>query len=104
MSSIDKEALEVVERINAMLYDKLVATLGEKKAESFMHMMYLTFNSNAYDCGISFNDIPIWSHDDDERKYVNEGTPEEDYEPLFDFVLRQLNEMFTIFGQMKLEV
>lgn len=106
MSSIDidKEALEVVEKINTMLYEKIVEVLGEKGAEEYMHMMYLTFNSNTFDRGISFNDIHIWSHDEDERSYINEGTPEEDYEPLIDFVLRRLNVMFDIFGRMKLEI
>jgi len=88
---IEIEALEVVTQINEQLYEKLVAVVGEKEYANYAHFAYVLLSSTGTTCIITFNDIVLWSSEDDAREYINVDTDEEDFEPLLGFVQRGLS-------------
>jgi len=99
-TDLEKEALDVVDIINAELYEVLEKQFGEKKAVDLQSSFYLSFTSIGWGCYLEFQDNVIWSSEEDERDYIDE---EEDiHEPLLVFVKRTLNEHFKVCGKIQL--
>ncbi len=75
-----EEIAKTVRGLNEEMYEQCVCE----------EYVYLIFHSNGDSIRIEFLGVPIWSDDDDERGY-NADTDK--YEPLEDFLRREIHEM-----------
>ena len=90
------EIVDLVEELNCELYDKL-------EGSPFADEIYVSYNSIGWGEIVEFLDVQIWSSENDERGYINEGQPDEDYEPLKPFLIKRINELCKIIGTVELK-
>ena len=94
---VSRETVQIIENLNVEIFDKL----GEKVHGNYPFEFYLSTNGL---CEIvEFLGHQIWNSEDDERKYVNENTPAEDYEPLEDFLRREASKICKMIGKLDFE-
>ena len=61
----------------------------EFSERNMVYGIFFELRSIGYAEIIEFMGMQLWNSDNDEREYVNEGTPDEDYEDLEDFIRKR---------------
>lgn len=90
-----EETLEVIYELNQQLYEQ-----NEKLCQEFGNV--LTYRTDGYSSAIDFLGIELWSTEDDHGREYDEDT--DIYENMKVFLIRQVNELLKMIGQIKLEV
>ena len=94
---VSKETVELIEELNSEIFEKL----GEKTFGNYPFGFFLA--TDGIEEYIEFLGHQIWSSQDDERNYINENTPEEDYEPLEDYLRREASKICEMIGKLNFE-
>ena len=81
---------------------KIVSNINAELFEILEEEEFLSLNlwSSGDEHSIEFSEFPIWSSECDDREYYDD---KDEYEPLDDFVRKQLNALFEKFGKIKLK-
>jgi len=102
MTDIEKEALEVVEKMNTILFDSYFKQYGIHSRDSICDnatgFVNLSFSSNGEECVITFMNIPLWDSINDERKWTNS---DEDKESILQCVKREMLVYISIINNIK---
>lgn len=91
-----EEMIKIVEKLNDEIFDKL-------DVEMYDHDVYFEFRTVGNMDTIYFITSQIWSSEDDYRDSVNEGTNEEDYEPLEDFLRRRVIKLIAMLNKLNFD-
>ncbi len=81
----------IIGKLNEEIYEQM----GEEQ-------LYLEVRSISISMVIEFLGEQLWNEDDDFRGYINEGTPEEDYEPLEGYLRKEVNKLIDSLKKIKL--
>jgi len=91
--------IKLVENLNQELYE--MASENNSLVESFLEENPpLSVESCGYCTNITLFDIPIWCSENDERPYINENTPEEDYMPLEPWIKIEIKRIISLLSDM----
>lgn len=87
--------VKLIEDINQEIYE-IVADQNSLLQSFIEENPPLEFSSSGYACGIKFLGIPIWCSENDERPYINEDTPMEDYLPLDIWIKQEVKRIISL--------
>lgn len=84
------------------LLDEFVFQLGcEIVDQTGNDELSVVLSTNGFGTVVEFLGVTIWSSEDDERSFVDDGHME-DYEPLEPFIREQINKMVKTLAKIKL--
>lgn len=90
-----QEIINIIETLNEELYNQIGDSLYN------LPMVMFEYGYDGYCHYVKLFGSIIWDSDNDYRKYINEGTPQEDYEPLEDFIRREVNNIIKVIKVIK---
>ena len=96
-----KNLLDLIEKINLEFFNNnsdVVISFLEECPETLLEL-----KSIGYAHAINFLNYPIWSSENEERPFINENTPEEDYMPLEQWLRQEIKRILFIIKQINLE-
>ena len=93
----NRETIELLYELNQELFDKLGQDIYDNYPIRF------EYNTDGLEDAINFLGMQIWCSANDEREYINENTPAEDYEPLEDYIRREATKICKLFSILDFE-
>ncbi len=94
----ERETIEIVKKLNNEIHE----IIGNKICNNEYPFEFIYMSSGDTE-SVEFLGMCIWSSIDDERNYVNENTPAEDYEPLEEFLKRESNKICKLISKLDFE-
>ena len=91
-----QEIINIIEVLNEELYDQIGDSLFN------LPLVMFEYACDGYCHYVKLLGSVIWDSDNDPRRYINENTPQEDYESLDDFIRREANNIIEVIKAIKL--